>query len=321
MAEEATVDESVAETTDAQNQAGETDAEQTQAQDTQETNNASTENRSETEQTTEQESGSRESEAEASDWRERITDTKLKEFASRFSSEEDLAKTALQFRQKLSNAIVPPGKDATEEEIADFNKKLGVPESPEEYKVEYSTEDLPEFVDTERLDKGLEEFKKYMHEAGARPEVVQAAAKWYLDDVKSESDALDKAFQQAWEEGETQLRTEWAGDYDANAEHANRAVKQFGGDELIQLFEQATIRGKPVGSHPSVMKAFAQIGRRIGEGGLQIAMGEDEKQQTSEKLDDLTKEAIDAQMGGDRKKADRLFKERDELSKKFYGGE
>lgn len=318
MAEEATVDESVAETTDAQDQAGETASgetqEQTQGNETQDRDTAG-------QGETEQESGERGGETETSDWRDRIADTKLKEFASRFSSEEDLAKTALQFRQKLSNAIVPPGKDATDEEIAEFNKKLGVPDSPEEYKVEYSTDDLPEFVDSERFEEGIEGFKKKMHESGAPPQVVQAAIDWYVSDVKEQTEALTKQYEQAYEEAESNLKTEWGADYDANLEHAKRAIKQFGGDELGDLLKQATVGGKPLGSHPDVVKAFAQIGRRIGEGGLQIAMGEDEKQETTQKLDDLTAQANDAMDRGERATADRLFKQRDELAKKFYGDE
>lgn len=255
------------------------------------------------------------------DWRASIEDPKLREFASRFESPSDVAKTAFEFRQKLSNAISLPGKKATDEEIAEFNKKLGVPESADGYEIKLP--ELPEGVDEERLSEGMSDFRARMHKVGARPEQVQAVVDWYFDTVNTAIEQQDKAVEESFEEAEATLRKEWSDDYDANLEHAKRAVKQFGDEDFQALVDEdgAKIDGKPVGNHPAFLKAFAKIGRRIGEGGLQIAMGEDEKQSTQQKLDDLTAEAMDAMNSGDKSKADRLFKERDELSRKFYGEE
>ena len=71
------------------------------------------------------------------DWRKAIEDKQLREHADRFASPADVVKHHLELRQKLSAALIPPGKGASKEDREVFasrlSKMLGVPETPEGY--------------------------------------------------------------------------------------------------------------------------------------------------------------------------------------------
>ena len=68
-----------------------------------------------------------------------------------------------------------------------------------------------------------------------------------------------------------QLRTEWGADYDARVGQANRALQEFGGDALVDLL--ASPSSIPLGDHPLVIKAFAQIAENLIEHGALPATG------------------------------------------------
>ena len=73
---------------------------------------------------------------DTTDWRAGIADERLRRYADTYASPADLAKAALDLRQKLSNAVTVPGKGASEEEHATFRKRLGIPDTPDGYEVE-----------------------------------------------------------------------------------------------------------------------------------------------------------------------------------------
>ena len=54
---------------------------------------------------------------EIESWRDLIEDEKLQKHAERFTSVDALVQANLESRQKLSKAIVPPGKDSDEEDV------------------------------------------------------------------------------------------------------------------------------------------------------------------------------------------------------------
>jgi hypothetical protein len=63
-----------------------------------------------------------------------------KEFATRLATPADAVKVALDLRKANSAMIKVPGKDATAEDRAKFNKAIGVPETVEGYKFELGRE-------------------------------------------------------------------------------------------------------------------------------------------------------------------------------------
>lgn len=201
--------------------------------------------------------------APAPAWSDRVKafgDEKVRNFATRFASEADLAKWALDQREKNSTAISVPGPDAPPEEVAEFRKKLGVPETPDGYEIP-----LPEGVELDDAGKGrLDAFKAAMHAKGATPDVVAAAFETYQGMVDAELSARKEAIETA----RAAQRREWGGDYDRNVELAKRAARTFGDSALATMFDTESHDGKPLGEHPAILAAFAKIGKRMGEGGM-----------------------------------------------------
>lgn len=74
------------------------------------------------------------------DWRDRFAgkDEGFGKLLKRFTSPENFAKAYTGLQKKLSSApaaLTPPDKDATEEQVAEYRKAIGVPETPEGYEV------------------------------------------------------------------------------------------------------------------------------------------------------------------------------------------
>ena len=63
-----------------------------------------------------------------------INDPKLKEYGQRYTSAEDLVRTALNLRDDVSKRIKVPDENASEEDKQKYRKALGIPEAADGYK-------------------------------------------------------------------------------------------------------------------------------------------------------------------------------------------
>ncbi len=249
------------------------------------------------------------------DWRASIDDEGARKHAETFASPADAAKSAFSLRQKMSNAINIPGKDATDEDRAAYREKLGVPKTAGEYDFV-----MPEGTElTESDQAGLDRMKEMYHKAGMTPDQVKILnGELFTQEAGRKEDSAKKAEADV-AQAETDLRKEWGDDYTANKNHADRALKAFGGDDFIHMMETAEFNGVKFGNNPALLKVFAGIGRKIDESTLDLTMTPETKQDAETKMDELTTEAHAARDRGETKKAETLFRERSELSDKVYG--
>ena len=257
------------------------------------------------------------------DWRESIKDPKVKEFASTFTSPADAATAALQFRQKLSNAISIPGKDAKPEEIAEFHKKLGVPESPDGYELK-PPDDLVPAGQEAVFSEGMKPFAEAMHKAGATKEAVQAALDYYYSDLRNSHARAQKIAEESFTKSQEALKQEWGADFDANSNFAQRAVKSLGDNEFIEMqgmtfTELAQKHGnRRLGDIPAFVRPWAKIGRMTNEGGAQFPEGSQVRTDAETKMNELTTKGYEAMNRGDRAAANRYYSERDTLAKSLF---
>lgn len=193
------------------------------------------------------------------DWRANLPDD-LKRFAANLATPADAVRMAAGLRQKLSNAVVPPGSDASDDDVAAFRRRMGVPDKPEGYVISRPG-DLPRGVDDTGAARAQEEeFLEVMHSAGATPEIVQAAFDWYYGSVaEAGRDAADRAAAGRDQASRVLLR-EWGDDYERNMDHARRAARAYGGDGLVERLDAAGL-----GNDPAVIRAFHLIGLELGE--------------------------------------------------------
>ena len=193
------------------------------------------------------------------DWRDDLSPD-LRRMAERMASPADAVKIAADLRQKLGRSITRPDKDADDAAWDAYYKNLGRPETPDGYDYKRPQGLPPELQPDERGDQREKSFLSAMHKAGATSDIVQAAVDWYYDETVKLHSEHRSGNEAAHEKVSTALRREWGGDYDKNLELANRAAKTFGGAELMTALEQYNFA-----NHPAFIRAFARIGRQMGE--------------------------------------------------------
>lgn len=149
-------------------------------------------------------------------------------------------------------------KDGDAESLKAFNKAIGVPESPDGYKIE-----IPEEHGDPEFGKS---FATAAHTAGLTPKQVTALNTWwneYADKaIKDAEAAAQTEFDKAKDTAYAALRKEYGAEYQAKFNLADRTSSALGftAQELLAI-ERA------IGTE-ALIKRFADVGARIGEKGL-----------------------------------------------------
>lgn len=238
---------------------------------------------------------------EATDWRTSIADEKLREHAGRFNSIDDLVKGNLDQRSKLSQAIVPPGKDASPEEVAAYNKRMDIPETAEGYGLTSGSED-PSEGDKAFMGWAANLFHTQKMTA-AQAKGVNEAWNEFQTNLAKEKIAEDDKYAA---ESDAALRTEWGPDYDANKSYAERAFDKIADADAEGLRNIETKDGKYLLDDPRMLKIFAKLGREMGEGNLGGARDQGEILSINAEIASVRKQITEAQNAGNRAEANRL---------------
>lgn len=107
-----------------------------------------------------------------------------------------------------------PGKDATEEELKEFHKALGVPEDPKAYVENLA---LPDGVQLGNHDKELAgDFAASMHSAGLTQAQMNTAMSWYFKNEEARAAHIDTLDDQNRRSAEQALKEEWGASFKRN---------------------------------------------------------------------------------------------------------
>lgn len=162
-----------------------------------------------------------------------------------------------------------PGENATPEEIAEFNKALGVPESPDKYEITAKPVDGYEVSDADK--SFLNGMTARLHDAiakGAKPkDIVNLAHQLYYDAAADSAIAQETAAAEAAAEGEKQNRDLWGSQYDANIKLAIAGAKHVfpGTDaEFEKAMGMRLETGHALFDHPLIQRIFAQAALEMG---------------------------------------------------------
>jgi hypothetical protein len=161
----------------------------------------------------------------------------------KFGNASELAEEFLNQSDKLSQAVLIPGENASEQELVEFRRRLGVPEKPDEYEFE---EGLPDEMQPKTFDKW---YKDIAHSAGLS---------------KSQAAALRKAFAEQYSAGlkevQKHLREKYGDKYEENIVKAQRVVKTLGGDEFVSYLEETGL-----GNDPRMVDAMVRFAGLVSE--------------------------------------------------------
>ncbi|WP_428687234.1 hypothetical protein [Roseibium sp.] len=258
--------------------------------------------------------GADEGKTDEADWRAALPDD-LKKHADQFNSPEDLVKGHRNLRQQLSKAIVPPGKDAGEDEVAAYRKAIGVPADPGGYKFK-----MPEGVDASENDKAFHaEMAKVFHGLNISKDQAKGLNEAFNTLSTAAQEAQIEADKEYAAQSETELKKSWGKDYDVNKAHAERAAAQMFGDDFEEIRAMELRTGRFVMDHPVMLKALATIGREMAEGGLVPPLSDDAAEQANDEIRDIREKIAKAQAAGDNKRANELFQREQALIAKVQG--
>lgn len=198
------------------------------------------------------------------DWRQRIagTDEKLLKRLERFVEPADVVKSWRELEaQRDSGKLRParPGADAKPEDIAAWRKENGIPEKPEDYKLE-----LPSGLVPGEEDKPLlASFLADALEAELTSAQASRVADWYYKTLDASHKAREEQDSAVRRQTEDVLRQDWGGDYRPNTNIANQTLAETYGTFAEQLVAARLPDGTLLGDHPEFIRGNAKLGREL----------------------------------------------------------
>lgn len=206
----------------------------------------------------------------ADNWRERIAgdDQKALQRLQRFPDVGSVFKSFRELEGKLSSGQFkqPLGENPTPEQLTEYRKANGIPETPADYKIELSDGLVIGESDRPLVDAILER----AHATNASPDVVNAVLDEYFH-VREDMIAADQ--QRAETDKATLIETlkgEWAGDFRSNMVAVHNLV-QTAPDGIGDLILTAKLAdGSTLGNNIAVTKWLSGISRELNPAGTVV---------------------------------------------------
>ncbi len=175
---------------------------------------------------------------------------------TKFKDVPGMAKSYIEL-EKLINAkgVIIPGDSASEQEVADFHKTLGRPDTSEGYQFE-AIEGLDGRIAPS--EESTKAFKDMAHKLGLNPKVATELRKWYFAEQANALKGFDEATTNEAKETETLLRKDWGSKYTENKALAQKVLKAYGDESLASLIKEE-------GSNPAFIKLLASVGAHLSE--------------------------------------------------------
>jgi len=170
---------------------------------------------------------------------------------------EDLAKSYVHAQKLVGKDKIALPKDDNDPAWSDVLAKLGRPEDPSGYQIPKPADDSPV-----KLPEGMDDkFKQKAHELGLTNKQAHELFGWYVSDVvEPEFQSFDNQMEKSRQDGEKALRQEFGNAFDDKIKDAQRAVSEFGGDEVLEALTRTGLA-----NDPNVVKMLSKIGEGLRE--------------------------------------------------------
>lgn len=206
-------------------------------------------------------------------WREEYagTDEKVLKRLQRYTTPKAALDGLIEAQNKIADGSYKKlPENATTEQIAEYRKANGIPETPDKY-----LEKLPGGLVIGDEDKPfIEKFTKAFHDKNADPSVVHAAIKTYYDIMDEQEGLRAEANTAAKTATEDALRAEWGADYRANTNLINAFVGSMPKALQEELFQSAKPDGTQIMNNPAMLQWLAQQARELNYTGAVLPNGE-----------------------------------------------
>lgn len=215
----------------------------------------------------------------------------------RFANPEAVAGSQRETERLLSSGglVKLPGKDAKPEEIAEFNKALGVPDDPKGYTEHIKLENGAVIGEADK--PFVDSFISDMHKAGARPADVNAGLNWYYklqEERAAQVDEEDDNFRAA---SERAIKEEWGNSFKrrTNAIGSMFATAPGGNDIknanslFARLMGGRMADGKIIGNDPDFLRLIDSWREEVNPAASVVEDGKQRGMTIDQELDDLRK--------------------------------
>ena len=253
----------------------------------------------------------------APSWTDSLTSDGTKKFAEGSPDLEHAMDRAVKMREQLSKAIIPPGKDADDVEVAAFRKKIGVPEASDGYTIK-----MPEGTTETEIDTAFHaNLAAKFHEMNVPADTAAALNDLVNDHTLALQQMVAKQDEDYAAASAATLKQQWPGaEYDTNLAVANRAMQRVFPDEAYEEFRALENKdGTLTADSPLMLRAFAILGKEFEEGGLAPALSESDRRVVNDQLRDIRGKISEANERGDSKEANRLYQTEQALIAKTQG--
>ena len=173
-----------------------------------------------------------------------------------FNNMEDFVKSYLHAQKLVGADKIPvPNKHSTDEDWNEVFKRLGAPETPEDYK--YNLKDV-------ELDQNqVQEFNKEAHKLGLLPRQAESLIKFYNEMNSNNVASQEEAAAQAQLVTETELKKEFGPQFNKRLDQAKKlAVNSLGSEFLENTYLKD---GSRLGDNIKVIKAFSELADKLSE--------------------------------------------------------
>ena len=252
---------------------------------------------------------------EIESWRDLIEDEKLQKHSERFTSIDALVQANLESRQKLSKAVVPPGKDADEEDVAAYREALGVPKDVDGYEFP-----LPEGMErTDEMMDSEDHWSNIDNHNNIPKETADVLINEFRGEIEKMMGQKSEADQHYTAQSQADMRKEWAEDYDKNIIFASRASEALLGEDFETMRHVETADGRYILDNPVLIRMFAKLGRDMGEGTLGSVATDSEKETLLEQANSYRDKRLDAHAKGNNAEARRWDEKERLILEKIHG--
>jgi len=189
-------------------------------------------------------------------------DEKLAKRLARYSSVDSALEALVAAQDKIAKGEhkTPLGADATPEEIAAFRAANGIPEKPEDYKIELADNLVVGEADKPLVDAFL---KEIAHPGNMPPGEANKVLSWYFAQQEAAAEERTQLDFNAKEQGEEALREEWGSEFKLNKNLIIGMLDSAPDGVGDSILSARTADGTPLASHPATLRWLADMAREI----------------------------------------------------------
>ncbi len=202
--------------------------------------------------------------AASKNWQLKLPDDlKSNETLSQFKNDENMIPMPISVAKSYAHVRTLVGADTfkvpkTDEDWEDIYAKLGRPESADLYLLQQAEDISPDLQ--ESIKKDAEWFRATAHKLGLNDKQTTNLFKEFTKQMSDKYNEIQNLSKNEGINTEIQMRTEFGTAYEGKKVLMDRALKELGGSEFVEL-----LNSTGVGKHPSFIRAMFKVGTMMAE--------------------------------------------------------